>query len=964
MTKQSNYIQHDVLPRDGQDPSPWAMVAKHMFLRVYHIIWFIVYLVCNCGFPTVRETSEWVEAVITRPKNLRHLFLNTEVMSIFPCRTSHSHPTSAMYRTAVNNFMNTLATRAGMEPFNVSKSPTDGGKGTRYFYGAKDLATPYVDDKVGNNDVIIMCDVDYYTDMTKWLSYFRPILMYTFVPTSAAARRKDYAYRLIDDHVEFHVAGGSSYRHKLWNYKGDYVSTVDDSGNLLVFHLEQRNIIGDPDHRYIVLTPLAKIPSPFHWFLPKFEPIRRHSFLQDGTSVLYEPINDTLSLAPNGAWHSVDILGTQYSAIKQRLLNKSAPPVMSDIERLLRASGDENAVTNAPLIFNLMHLNFHKNVVLTNGVVSSFQPLGSLATEDGKPSGKQLTPPLVSEPAVFPTKGVNADEATIKGRITSVANPVVPPRKYKDYANEFTNCIVKRAGTGSPLSVDEVRKLQPNPQQKARFNKVEATLTTTPQNDLKAFIKSEAYGNVTDPRNITTMSPELTVMLSGFTYAFKQDCLKNQKWYGPGKTPTQTLKALAALSDLSDEWLTVDYSRLDGTVSEFLQRSVVMATYLKWVAEEHKAELKHELEAIFIKSGRTANGVKFNPGYGTRSGSPITTDGNTMICAYVVYCCFRELGYKPKEAFDSIGLVYGDDGAFPALPGLKEKLEIVSKQLGLKIKLDVSKVGEPLPYLGRFFVDPKTCKDSFQDPIRTISKLHLTANKTVTPEQALANKAHGYLATDSKTPIIGTWAAKVIELTGRKTKGLLREEAFKLSNAWPQANKSLITEAMAKVLDLQLSELIALDQKINQVTALDQLPVLLETVRETKIPAVLGDEVVEPGLHVKSIESKQVKDTKPKDVDAPTTGAADSVPSLDKDSKCSCQTSSITTAGKASNVRGNVRQNGDGAGRGGRGHGPSARFRSRRGNQHSAKPDLRSGNSNGSPLKSDLNTREKTAERV
>lgn len=391
-----------------------------------------------------------------------------------------------------------------------------------------------------------------------------------------------------------------------------------------------------------------------------------------------------------------------------------------------------------------------------------------------------------------------SDEATIRGRIDKVRNDKVPPRTYFKYANDFINQIVRQVGVGSPVSVDEVRREQCTAQQRARYKMSEATLNCNPSNRLQAFIKAEPYSSVNDPRNITTMAPELTVMLSCYTMAFKNSVLKGLSWFGPGKTPKQTVNELYRIGRKCKEWLVVDYSRLDGTVSEFLQRNVMMAAYMRWVAPDYRAELQHCLNQVFIQQGRTAHNIKFEPGYGTRSGSPVTTDGNTMICAYVVYCALRNLGYSSKSAFKDIGLVYGDDGAFAALPGLAEQLQGVSGALGLQIKLDTVSNNEPVSYLGRYFVDPLTTYDSFQDPVRTLGKVHLTANKSVSVNQALANKAHGYLATDAKTPLIGTWARKVIELTGLKPKGLLREEQHKLSNAWPQRNADLIKECIAE----------------------------------------------------------------------------------------------------------------------------------------------------------------------
>ncbi|UXD79998.1 putative RdRP [Lasius neglectus noda-like virus 1] len=847
-TKRTQYLRREIHPNNYA--YHFYQTVGGQFKFIWHLIWYFALILWNRGLPDVRVSSKYVEAVIYRPVRLRQLFLTRDVIQINHPRNSHSHPVAASYRSTVNIYLNSLATAAGYTPYNVSRSATDTGDGTRYFYGAKDLAIKYADSNVRNEHVLIMCDVDYYTDLRLWMCYFRPLILYTFVPRSCTGRRVDYCWRTDGNDIEFHVNGGSSYRHGLWHFEDDVVGVTNADGDLLVFNLEQRLIQGDEDHRLVVLTPMAAIPAPFHWFLPPTPQLKRKQMMfQTKTGQLqmyYEPVSDSLSVATVGSWLSVETTGRIYASIEQRLLCKTAPPLISDVERLLRAAGDERASINAPLLFNLFGLKLVKNVINTTVVPTHYHPLGSSATEDGKDSGMQITGPLVTQPAMFASRGINADEATISGRIDKVRNTVVPPRVYKDYATEFSNLVVEKAGKGNPLTALEVHRRQATSQQKARFKLVEATLTTNPHNRLEAFVKAEAYSSVNDPRNITTMSPELTVMLSAYTLAFKDNVLKQHRWYGPGLNPRKTIKRLADLQAGCEEWACGDYSRYDGTISEFLQKNIVYQCYMRWVAEEYRSELKMLLDRVFIKRGKTKEHLMFDPGWGTRSGSPITTDGNTLISAYVVYCVQRNAGLKPSDAFEKLGLKYGDDTIDRNVDGFVERFIGAAKDLGLKLEVNIVECGKPVPYLGRYFVDPLTTTDSFQDPIRTISKLHLSANRSVTPSQAAANKAYGYITTDAKTPIIGTWAKRVIEISGLKPKGLLREEQFRMSNAWPQRCSETISRAMSYVLGIEEGELALLDQLINNVQALDQFGPVIETQLQVKIPAVLAGNVVEP----------------------------------------------------------------------------------------------------------------------
>jgi hypothetical protein len=803
-----------------------------------------------------------VEKYTKRFKNLRHLFVNDTTMTIFKCRHSHSHPTAATYRTAANTYLNEVVRKAGYIPYNVSQSVTDETDGTRLFYGEKDLSVPYRNDKVDTNHVIIMTDVDYYTDINKWLAFGNPLLLYTFTPKKCVGGTADYRYRLLEDEVEFVVAGGARYQHQLWDYVGDTCSVENEAGDRLVYNIEQRDIPGDEDHKFISFTPLASVQYPYGKYLG-FKPqhIKRKKWTQniDGNRVhwLYEPITDQLSLSRPGYWSSVELPGKVYDSINERIANKTAPPVISDVERLIRQADpalQQESARMAPLLFTLLGAKLKQNVVQTNGAIS-YLPIGSLATEDGKPMGRSISSPLVSDPALFPENSVASEEATVKGRIESLKNTTVPPRDYKNYREEFVKFLVPSASNGCPLSVDEVRRMQQAPQQRSRFQRCLGYLSEQLDNRLECFVKAEPYQSVNDPRNITTVSHALTVMLSTFTLAFKTDCLKRCHWFGPGLTPTKTARRLQRMA--GDGFIVDDYSRMDGHGSEFSQ-GIIYEAYLRWVSPEHRAILKKYIDDVFTKRGRTKRGVQVEPGWSTRSGCPFTTDGNTLINAYVKFSAYRIMGYDSAQAWKYLSedtILYGDDGAARYREGLSEAISEVCRKIGYKIKIDHIPDGKPVPYLGRYFCDPATSLDSFQDPMRTFAKLHLTPNKIVTEEQALVNKACGYWATDSKTPIITQWASNIRDKLGVRVKGATRDEQHKMSNAWPQRDETLIRASVAQVLDIEESELLELEDKVLKAPV-GQLPVLFDTQREIKIPAVVDGELVEPATPLRN--SRQV----------------------------------------------------------------------------------------------------------
>lgn len=189
----------------------------------------------------------------------------------------------------------------------------------------------------------------------------------------------------------------------------------------------------------------------------------------------------------------------------------------------------------------------------------------------------------------------------------------------------------------------------------------------------------------------------------------------------------------------------------------------------------------------------------------------------------------------------------GDDSVMPAIPGLAASFEDTTSALGMKAKMDTSEPGEAVGFCGRIFVNPGVTLDSFQDPERTIIKLHLSGNKQVSPVQAAYNKARGYLATDSMTPIIGDWAKKVIDLcAGSEIKNALGEELYKMEHPWPQENAEMIREAFCNHFGWSDAELILKEVMIQSVTGLLEFPVILDNQLTHKIEAVIGDSVIGP----------------------------------------------------------------------------------------------------------------------
>jgi len=302
------------------------------------------------------------------------------------------------------------------------------------------------------------------------------------------------------------------------------------------------------------------------------------------------------------------------------------------------------------------------------------------------------------------------------------------------------------------------------------------------------------------------MKPELTINMSRFTYAFKFECLKRQSWYAPGKSPKEIMERINAIA--GNGLIDTDYSRFDGTISKFLQYSVVLPCYTKAIHPAERTNFIRLFDNVFKHKARTESGLPYDACYGTRSGSPLTTDGNTMINAYIGYCALREVGRSKLEAWRELGIYGGDDGLTPYMPLLEGSIEKVANDLGLVVKMSMHNVDEPVPFLGRIIPQPYTSQDSHQDVLRTLPKLHLSFNKSVSLDQAAYNRAFGYLITYGKTPLIREWAVCMMENSDvDMARNARPDEEHKATLCWPQIDSELIEMSVARQLNCTISEL-------------------------------------------------------------------------------------------------------------------------------------------------------------
>jgi len=729
-------------------------------------------------------------------------------------------------------------------------------------------------DEITEDHVLVMTDVDYYLDMDTYLGQGRPMLMYTVVPQSVECRKPDYYYRIgADDKVSYHVAGGGHYSHEIWDYDHDsltaykthsdlfgritswflsYIAWIADLRSIVCYDVEQLRLDKDGEHRIVLITPTFEVPA-FLW--NNITPMERRRYAQGKVVSVYNAVAGQVSVGLDSHPGEVTLDSSTLSALILRLKSKTTPFSIGDIEVFIGTKVADTKVA-ASLLYGVlrenMDLTFRPNVISTSTVPVNFRPIASQPLEDEKQKGMACTSPLVTNPALIPAGCHDTAEVAVRERVIKVANTKVPKPWLSGYADEFTARLVPNhcLGKGIPLTLDEVVADQDTPVRRARVKNAELRIGAYTLNSLKTFIKTEPYTNLNDPRVITTCTTESLLELSQFAKAFKRDILLPRRWYGPGLDPEETVKRLGEVCPTNHS-IERDFSRMDGRNSKWVLDRLVAPAYMRWCCPDERPRLKHALAQVYRRRAVSSAGFAYDAGSGTRSGSAITTDVNTIPNAFVSYAALRLTGLSANEAWDNLGLYYGDDSVDNYRPGFVEASKTVTDELGMIAECEVSPPDQPVTFLARRFLCPASVVTSYCDVRRALPKLHLSTQspKTITRELAAVNKALGYVVTDSRTPLVGHWARRVTDIVGtHRLDRMTRDETIRFSKAWPQdpSDDDSLADAVAADLGLTRAELEVRCGRISSAVGLDDFPVVWDNPFPVKCVALVAGDLKSP----------------------------------------------------------------------------------------------------------------------
>jgi hypothetical protein len=823
-------------------------------------------------------------------------------------RAGHPHAKAATNRNSATVAMTNTARALGLDPYVISPSMREQNvAGNRSYYQLNDYLQRPRNDTPGRKSCLIMTDIDYYIDWSYWLSFGVPVLFYSFVPESVGGSVPEGVFSITNNVVETTISNGGIYRHEVWDYNRDslwhpccgntlverishwlgVILGVWKHGRVCLFSVDQFQV---GEHRRIIsLVPFSQGPDWIVWG----QEASRLTRLKTQVGVGPKKFNLLRVLRSDGPYIAVSREGDVVSAVLPEgkfvgasiRYKSSTSKNISDVVRFVGTSCD---VTEAAIIAAYLSgvQEAEPRTVMGAGTIAEhYLCIASDVVEDGKKYARRYCPKPLSREAAFPVEGHNNEEICILKRIEepqrrssalmAKACPRMkgtPPARYATYASEFVyRVVVGQERSGRPWMVDEVVKQQSLPRQRERSAR--RVMDFAEKFVVQAFQKREAYSTPNDPRNISTVPTTHTLRLSSYTLAFKIACLKGQPWYMPGRTPLEIATAIMDLAAENESLIEGDYSRFDGSISRWLRVNVEFACYLAWCHPDESDELNDLLQAELSAKAFTKLGMKYCPGGSRLSGSPLTTDGNTLINAFVGYATLRDHGVDADFAFTKLGLCYGDDSLLTGRVSHPTKklgqLVSVASAVGLQLKAREVPTGGSVMFLSRCFVNPWVTPDSLTDPLRTLLKIHTTVDTVGELARCGFDKASAYLVTDSKTPFISQWCRAYLRALGKTFEVEREMYAIDLpywytipefrTAPWPQDSIPDCWEAVARFLDCRVDELRSHCDRLDAFAGtVEELPFFDVVQEPVKVACVLGGEVRTPGEPYCDVDSSSV----------------------------------------------------------------------------------------------------------
>ncbi|APG76155.1 hypothetical protein [Beihai noda-like virus 29] len=755
-----------------------------------------------------------------------------------PRKSDNGHSVAGAARDAARRTIEATVHSMGRRMYELSPGghATDNKGGVLYHVAPGDLWDNVRNKQPEANDVIVCVDTDYYVEnLDEYLGTGLPHVLYTFAPLHVSGNDGDCRFRIENNEIIYEVSGGSSWKHKVWDWTafGEFVYSYEPVrcmswARYLLSFLGVRKVIW---HKVVFARPYESSPErALVWTMP------HHAGLQITwmqTEVNSRRLKRQDFRCPNKpGWNAiVGLHGKNLKISIGRDGDDAQVCVAKTDYDVMMGLGSAASVTTRCLGMgisgsaDLALIGQHYS--LAPKAQGEFLRLGrpmtkvdvhwplSMQCEAPVPSFRAISSSLVEEPNLVPAiKQWESLSRSIDERVTFQTNDKVPNSILGVYAREFVSLVVPEPGTGDPYDIEETIQLLDKPSQVLGVKRILETIDAAPRELIECFVKNEPC--MKDGRIISSFPDyRYLTMLSKFTLKFRDEVLHgehNRHWFMPGHTPTEIADCVCNYVGTVEVPAEGDFSNFDGTVSSWLHDNVMNAVYMKWFRVDFHEELFKLLKTLVVCPARAKRfGFYYEAGPGVKSGSPTTCDLNSVANGFMQYAAIRRAHptLEPELAFRLVGLAFGDDSLFDMR--YRREWNWVVDQIGMKLKIANYDHEQGVTFLARVYPNPLETTTSFQDPLRTLRKLHLTGRVATVPiEDAAMDRVEGYLNTDAHTPIISNYCNAIQRVyasragsrsTRMKRKDWMQDKPYWMvtSGAWPQNPKDvgLMTECMA-----------------------------------------------------------------------------------------------------------------------------------------------------------------------
>lgn len=748
--------------------------------------------------PILGPVATWIRRVIVDRCAYHYPEMECDLRAAFSdCRLpdvhlvpGHSHGYAAGARSSVCQFSRDLAHKLGLEPFSVQLSNQDvrkGVKGVRNAYWIKDTGMSSVNDDIPRRPLFVYIDVEHHMPEfeSTLADNFAAHLISTTCPTAAAGTIDNASFTFDKNgRIDVRLSGGGGYLHPLWDWNRDcFLARSYYMGLPLwtsVYKTEKRHVtahkaivICTPVVRWFGITGVVAAWVLDHTRLTRFNPVQGGFTRFD----VREEMTHKVTVGAVGQFSCATVLVADFEAVGRGYQNSSMKP---DVSLCTSWLPNKDRVT-AGILFQYFSATANwaerpmtsaipvSTAHLTNAYTANTTNYGDTPE---KPSMVEFMKPL-DRSGMTPTNHVINAQWAVKERVVALQDRAATIHLPTDnIVNMLRDCVTSVVDGRAlvPLELERVYQNQTRPTQQVILQRAGASGTdpTVLTSIMSSFLKKESYREVKDPRVITTIPGALKVLYATFMMAMSSH-LKTFPWYC-FKKPREIVGQMTAAASGASFAIEFDVSRMDGNTS-FVVRKYIDLPIMLALFPQHAGLLLSLFEKMVNTVGVITGGTRYNTRWSQLSGSPDTSNVNTVRSYAFSYLAFRLYGMTHEQALNNttMCLFAGDDaltffGSWVDRQLMVTSYQKASKILGYPIKIKVVDVGNTVTFLGRYYKPWDGNMNSCCDIPRQVSKLHLTVQSSdLNPVKKAVEKAMSFILTDGNTPIIGEWSKAVLD---------------------------------------------------------------------------------------------------------------------------------------------------------------------------------------------------------